>query len=665
MINSQSAHDVHTITKATNHVACCRSRSIQKRVFYPLTCLLLLVMIMLANLADLSAQEQGCKYLGQYMAPFKPPIENWSTDLAGPAPGDVEVRMVGPQECRIITEQKITNAKGTAYRHITMAVSGTVFGYAPVNSTVLPPLGTGEEGEGQEHFFSDHAFIWQARGIMGPFIPGVGHYKYTEATPSSLEILIPENPADWNGSMWMLVHGGSRFSPLEFQPRKPDQFNRYTETSESAGALIDMGYAVIWTRRDAATEVDKLNDPRSDTANIAVLDNGMTVGGTGKPGMAFNETMGLMRDFTVISRKFVEEQLGRPAEGVFFRGHSAGGAMGRSIQVVRGMNTDHEGNKLFDGFYLDDSAGGRGATAYFWEAVQMDEHGSFRLKPSEKDALVFDEEQRKFMSPVIEVIHAKYAGGRTSTVPRIFERVPATYTEYKRENARINIEKGLGDLWKSYEIAGVSHGDASTEASDYPDLAKDMVDIGGVAIALQQALVDWVLQGKQPPPTRVDAFDVWEVDKQAGPAIQLPDTACPRGEFHTYMNRPDGTSVGSSPALFVPYLTELRPQINEDQTRPPGFKDEWLEPLNRDGYLIDMEGSGHRMTRPTIQQIWHIRYREGKKTGVLKPYQKLTREVYTTCVTDVVNQLHADGLLTKEAQQWYIEKSKSDEIGEY
>ena len=71
------------------------------------------------------------------------------------------------------------------------------------------------------------------------------------------------------------------------------------------------------------------------------------------------------------------------------------------------------------------------------------------------------------------------------------------------------------------------------------------------------------------------------------------------------------------------------------------------------------------MTRPTIQQIWHVRYREGKKTGVLKPYQKLTREVYTACVTDVVNQLQEDGLLTKAAQQWYIEKAKSDEIGEY
>jgi hypothetical protein len=209
----------------------------------------------------------------------------------------------------------------------------------------------------------------------------------------------------------------------------------------------------------------------------------------------------------------------------------------------------------------------------------------------------------------------------------------------------------------------VSHSDASAEAFDYPELAKDMVDIGGVANALQQALADWILNGRKPPETRVAAADVWEIDPDTGPAIHLPDTACPRGIFRTYMNRPDGTAVGSSPALFVPYLTEPRPQINEDQPRPPGFQEEWLEPLNRKGYLVDMTGSGHRMTRPTIEQIWHIRYRDGMKTGVLRPYERLTRERYVECVTNVVDGLHADRLLTQEARVWYIEKAKTDEIG--
>jgi hypothetical protein len=603
--------------------------------------------------------QDGCAYLKQYMAPFTPPIETWAVNIAGPAPGEVEQRLVGPEDCSIVSEKLIQNAHGIPYRQVTIAISGTVFGYAPVNSLVLPPLGTGEEGEGQEHFFSDHAFIWQARGILGPFIPGVGYYKYTEQTPSSLEILIPKNPEDWNGSMWVLAHGGGRFPALQFPPRISGQFNRYTETSESAAALMDMGYAVVWTRRDAATDLNS----SIDVTNYAVLDNGMEVGGPGKPGMAFNETMGLMRDYTVISRNFVEQQMGESADGLFFRGHSAGGAMGRSLLIVKGMNTDHEGNKLFDGFYLDDSAGGRGATAYFWESEVVDEHGSYRLKPTDTDNLTFDEDQTRFMAPVIEVVHALYSGGRTATIPRIFERVPATYTHYKRENARINIEKGLGDMWKSYEIAGVSHSDASAEGYKYPQLAKDMVDIGGVAIALEQALVDWVLRDKQPPETRVDAADVWELDPKSGPAIHLPNTACPRGVFRTYMNRPDGTSVGSSPALFVPFLTELRPQINEDQKRPPGYKEEWLEPLNRKGYLVDMTGSGHRMTRPTIEQIWHVRYKAGLKTGVLQPYERLSRDRYVECVTGVVEDLYADGLLTVEAKTWYIENAKTEEIG--
>ena len=51
----------------------------------------------------------------------------------------------------------------------------------------------------------------------------------------------------------------------------------------------------------------------------------MVVGGAGKPGMALNENLGLMRDYTVISRNFVEEQLGMRPEAIFFRGHSAGG----------------------------------------------------------------------------------------------------------------------------------------------------------------------------------------------------------------------------------------------------------------------------------------------------------------------------------------------------
>lgn len=601
----------------------------------------------------------NCALLAHYYAPMDLPVAAWPETIAGPPPSSIRKKLVGPDECRIIGEKIIHNASGVPYRLISMAISGSVFGYAPVDSLVVPPLGTGKKGEGQEFFFSDHAFIWQARGIMGPFVPGVAWYKYTKATPSGVDILIPQNPADWNGSMWVLVHGGGRYPPLRLPPREAGKFNRYTEASESASALIDRGYAVIWTRRDAATS----KASSMDVANYAVLDDGRTVGGPGKPGMAFNENLGFMRDFTVISRNYVTQQLGKRPRAIFFRGHSAGGAMGRSFLLVKGMNTDHHGRKLFDGFYLDDSAGGRGAATYFWSAEVLDEHGTFRLHPSGTDHLVIDKDQLRFMSPVVETIHSEYAGGRTSTVPGVFERVPALYSNYKRENARINIEKGLDRIWKSYEIRGVSHGDAAVESEKYPELAKDMVDLGGVAGALEQALADWVLQGKPPPPTHVDAADVWELDPAAEPAIDLPDTACPRGVYRPNMKRPDGTAVGASEALFVPYATALHPQINEDQQRPPGYREEWLEPVDRHGYLVDLTGSHSRMTRPTIAQIWHLRYRRGEKTGILHPYEKLTRARYVECVTGVAAKLQADGVLTPEAARWYGEKAKTDDIG--
>jgi hypothetical protein len=621
--------------------------------------ILLLTFFTTIVISSTANAQSGCDYLNQYMAPLDPTVENWQTALAGPPAGEVQQRLVGPEECRIVEETFIHNAHGVPYRQITLALSGTVFGFAPVNTTVLPPLGTGQEGEGRENVFSDHVFITQARGNMGPYIPGVARYQYSEENPSSVVILIPQNAADWNGSMWILAHGASRFGSLRFHPRVPGKFNRYTQTSESAGALIDEGFAVVWTRRDASSA----GTPDSGVSNTVVLDNGMERGGPGKVSMGFNNHLGLMRDWTVISQNFIEEQLGRQPQYKFFRGHSAGSALGRSFVIINGTNVDHSGRKLFDGFFLNDTAAGHGASAYFWEAVVIDELGTFRLQPTDHDTLTFTNEQMRHMSPVVEVIHGAYAGGSTSTVPQLFERVPGTYYEYKLENTRINIEKGLGDMWKAYVIDDTGHSDASAAAFNYPELAKEMIDIGGVEMALHHALYDWVTTGKRPPDTRIDAVDVWELDPNTGPAIKLPESACPRGIYRPYMNRPDGTAVGSSPALFVPYLTMPVPQINERQPRPEGFKEEWLEPLDAFGHLVNMTGSLLRMTRPTIQQVWHVRYRNGEKTGILRPHEKLTRERYTACVSDVATSLHADGLLTDEALTWYIEKAQTDEIG--
>jgi len=106
-----------------------------------------------------------------------------------------------------------------------------------------------------------------------------------------------------------------------------------------------MGSVVIWTRRDATgtdEDIVKEGDPLSNTV---LLDDGTEMGLPGTTLMGLNNNLGLIRDFTEISRNYVKEQLGKGPEALFFRGHSAGGASGRSFLIVKGMNTDHQGKK--------------------------------------------------------------------------------------------------------------------------------------------------------------------------------------------------------------------------------------------------------------------------------------------------------------------------------
>ncbi len=603
---------------------------------------------------------KDCAYLGHYLAPFNLPVDEWPEVMVGPPPGVVRQKEVGPQDCSIISERIIHTAEGVPYRQVTVGISGTVFGYTDV-------IGRRSDN------FADHFFIAQTEGMFGPFIPGIARYGYSEETPAGVEILIPQDPENWNGILWVLAHGGSNYSSLNFRPRKPGKFNRYQNTGQFAGELIDRGYAVSWTRRSGTGVANP-----TDAMEEAVLYTDVTVGGPGKIGMGLNNSTALLRDYTVITRNFIEEQLGRRPRAILWRGHSAGGALGRSFNLIPGMNTDHDGKQLFQGFYISDTAGGRGAPTYFYEGKVLDKIGTYQIFPSEKDYLTFSEDQVRFMAPVIETAHAAYAGNKTTTVPRISKRIPTPYIELKRENARLYAEKGLNPIWRFFEIADVSHGDAAGVLNRWPEMAAEMIDIGGVSLALKEALVQWVLDGKEPPATRVDAADVWAVNPDAGPAIRLPESACPRGIFREYMADPSGRLLTSS-AVFIPYLTRPVPQANaymmanenwvkvwnaEAQAMVgTDFQEEWLEPLDGRGYLVDMTGSFTRRTRPTIEQAWKIRYRRGYKTGVLTPYESLTRARYLSCVTKVAADLYADRLLTKEALDWYIEKAMTDDIG--
>ena len=131
----------------------------------------------------------------------------------------------------------------------------------------------------------------------------------------------------------MLAHGGGYYPGLTLIPRKPGVFNRYQRVSLFAGILMDQGYVVVWTRRGATT-----GSSQNRPVETVRLDDERVVGGKGKPGKSFTDHVGWIRDITEITRAFLEEQLGSKPEYTFAIGHSAGGSLLRSVNLVPGMN---------------------------------------------------------------------------------------------------------------------------------------------------------------------------------------------------------------------------------------------------------------------------------------------------------------------------------------
>ena len=88
-----------------------------------------------ALLGARTVNAQDCAWLEKYMAPLNLPVDVYPVALAGPAPGDVEQRLVGPEECKIVADKEIQNMHGVTYRQVSIAISGTVFGCACVSAS--------------------------------------------------------------------------------------------------------------------------------------------------------------------------------------------------------------------------------------------------------------------------------------------------------------------------------------------------------------------------------------------------------------------------------------------------------------------------------------------------------------------------------------------------
>jgi len=586
----------------------------------------------------LAVWSSGTPLQGQDVAP------DTLEDCFGVAKG-VQGKLVGPESCHITREIPIANVHGVAYRRIEMGVSGSIQGYAVkngpriVNFTDVPELGMGQKGN------------------LGPYFHGVGVYHSEKG--SGLTLFIPESSEDWNGKLFVIVHGGTRpYQPVgDLVPRTPNRYNRLMGANHYAGLMIDKGYAVAYTRRLVTSS--RLSDAGGQ-GELVTLDDGSIL-----QGRSYGNHVGMIRDWTLVAVNFLRSQWNRAPTRTYFYGISSGAQLGRLFNYTPESNLDSNGRKVFDGMLLNDNGGGWFSPIIpgvfdllpVLFAERSDEgDGFFSLQPGDQDRVIFGDAHKANFAHQIDVGHKGYPGGHFMRGNYLESLIVDTYLSAKGENAQLLIEKGLAPKSRTYDLIGTAHFDAGYLYSS--ELSSQNLDLSGVFDALIDVLDLWVDQGVEPPPTKTDPHKSDPSSPKAGEttSIRLPEIACPTGIYYEF---PAGARrVGVTG--FQAYLDDFPPTPRTD---PSDFDEELLEPMDRRGYPVDMNHNGIRDRRETLTEAWKRRRKEGKKYGTLEEDESFTHAHYVTCVTAVARELFEERLLSRSAMLDYIQKSSDSNIG--
>jgi alpha/beta hydrolase family protein len=392
-----------------------------------------------------------------------------SCDAFLPARKQVGSKTIGPDECKIVSDEVVFNLKGQGFRRFELRISGTLDGFAV------------KQGPRTEYFNDAPDFVFAQSGNNGQRFHGIA--RYSGATGHGTTLFVPLEATNWNGKLYVTAHGAGAYGAVNtLIPRNPDaDFNPLTNHNRYVGLMLDRGYAVAHTLR--STQIGggdvaiALDDGTSAKANIS-------------------SHAGFIRDMTSIAENVLQRQLGRTSARTYFYGFSAGGFLGRMVHYAPGMNTREDGRPLFDAFLIDDAGGGE------WRPVLMVDG---------RDTLFVGEDKARFKLQ-IDITHQLYAGDSNDFLVK------------KRENAEILRAKGLGDKHRVYEVRGVSHFDAGQ--TQLADLVPQTLDLGGLMASFIDMLDRWVEKGEAPPPSRSDVAALTGADN---PAIALPEVACPVG----------------------------------------------------------------------------------------------------------------------------------------
>lgn len=391
-----------------------------------------------------------------------------------PMKKEVAGKSVGPDDCRILAQQKVFDMQGQIFERLELRVSGNVEGWA---------IKDGRRG----NYFNDAPDMVFAQS-QNPGARFKGVARYDGATGHGMSLFFPAEAKHWNGKLFVTAHGAGSYGAvgtLLARDAKAD-FNALLNINRFVGLLIDKGYAVAHTLRSA---------DRVGGDVVASLEDGTTL----KVNVSTHG--GFMVSLAKSAEKMLQAKLGRKPVKTYFYGFSAGGFLGRLVQYHPGFNRDDDGSPMFDGFILDDAGGGD-----FRPVMLVDG----------KDVILANDDDKRRFVPQIDITHQLDVGENDASIKK------------KRENALLLKHKGLADKHRLYEIKGLAHIDAGLVSR--ADHAAQALDLGGIMDALVDRLDQWVSLGKAPPPSRGEIPGL----NLTHTSVALPEVACPLGVYHIF-----------------------------------------------------------------------------------------------------------------------------------
>ena len=434
---------------------------------------------------------------------------------------------VGPTSC-LMVESPLTIGE-RSYARLDLGLDGTVDGYVSANP----------KGDYRGYMTNAPDLVFPQTADAGPVVLAIA--KYRKDHGAAMSVIYPADRNDWNGKMWVTVHGASGSTEIPWDGFDP-RLSSYDEQ------MLTRGYALVKTRRTANADGFTRSPNQRPTGIATVLENDRTFEYAG-----FNDTHRYITDFTIVAESLIQKRLGQAPARTYFYGHSAGGRIGRGLNYVAGLNKGRDGKPMFDGIFVDDSGAGT------WLPVVMKDG---------KDVLFTTEAEKSNMVPQLEMVHQMY--NRIWPTQKALG-VSDSYLENKRINARMMRDKGLTPKFRAYEIRSISHS-AGGPNLDVSPLWGDMFDV----------LDAWVDKGVEPPPTRSDWAELGDVDRDAlieNTGLSVPEVACPLGVYYS-------TTSTSGSIFFAP------------------FTGTGLEPLDLDKVFVDMNRNGVWDYRETPAAAW-------------------------------------------------------------